>query len=111
MKIVINAEIPPDLEFAPREPRENAKTEPKLKEKFFLEKEYLLFESQRIGSWSWNLTSRKAIWSDETYRIFGLDQVTVKPTQKVFFTLIHPDEQAMISAWYADCASGNAPAN
>lgn len=112
MKIVINPEIPPDLEVAPREPRENAKTERKLKEKLYLEKEHLLSESQRIahiGSWSWDLSSRKAIWSDETYRIFGLDQATVKPTQHVFFSLIHPDEHAMINAWYAECASGNAP--
>jgi diguanylate cyclase (GGDEF)-like protein/PAS domain S-box-containing protein len=75
-------------------------------------KEHLLSESQRIahiGSWHWDFTTNKVLWSDETYRIFGLDQAVIKPTQKAFFGLIHPDDQAMMSTWYAACASGKAP--
>ena len=81
------------------------------KENLIREKEYLLSESQRlahIGSWSWDLTTNMVLWSDETYRIFGLDQATTKPTQKTFFSLIHPDEHAMMNAWYEACASGKA---
>lgn len=76
------------------------------------EKEHLLSESQRIahiGSWSWDLISHLVIWSDETYRIFGLDQAIFKPTQRTFFNLIHPDDHTMISAWYAECPHGDAP--
>jgi hypothetical protein len=34
-----------------------------------------LEEAQRIahiGYWEWDLTSNRVIWSDETYRIYGL---------------------------------------
>ena len=82
------------------------------RESLIREKEHLLSESQRIahiGSWSWDFTTNMVLWSDETYRIFGLDQAIIKPTQKTFFSLIHPDEQTMMSAWYAACASGKAP--
>ncbi|HOY22165.1 MAG TPA: EAL domain-containing protein [Cellvibrio sp.] len=76
------------------------------------EKEHLLSESQRIahiGSWSWDLTTRSVIWSDETYRIYGLDQATFKPTQRAFFNLVHPDDQVMITQWYTDSTHSYAP--
>lgn len=76
------------------------------------EKDHLLSESQRIahiGSWSWDLTTRCVIWSDETYRIYGLDQATFKPTQRAFFNLIHPDDQAMITKWYTESPLSYAP--
>lgn len=76
------------------------------------EKDHLLAESQRIahiGSWSWDLTTQRVIWSDETYRIYGLDQTSFKPTQRAFFSLIHPDDQAMIQAWYSSCTHVDTP--
>jgi len=86
-------------------------TERKLKEKLILEKEYLLSESQRIahiGSWSWDLVNRSVIWSDETYKIYGLTPEHFIPTRKAFFSLIHPDDQAVIVQWRQQCITGEA---
>jgi PAS domain S-box-containing protein len=33
----------------------------------------------RIGSWDWDLATNDIVWSDEMYRIYGLDPDTFKP--------------------------------
>ena len=52
-----------------------------------------------IGSWEVDLTPRSERashpprWSEETFRIFGLDPFTTKVTHESFFNLLHPDER------------------
>ena len=46
------------------------------------EKQHLLNESQKlakIGNWTYNFASRKVIWSEEMYHIFGLDPSATIP--------------------------------
>jgi len=83
----------------------------KLREKSVLEKEYLLSESQRIaqiGSWSWDLTDRAVVWSDETYHIYGLKPGQFIPSRKAFLSLVHPDDQLMVMQWRQQCLTGEA---
>ena len=59
------------------------------------ESEARLIDSQRIahiGSWEVNFQDGEEPikWSDETYRIFGLDPETHKITEELFYSLIHP---------------------
>ncbi len=87
-------------------------TERKLKEKLIQEKENLLSESQRIahiGSWSWDLVNHVVIWSDETYDIYGVNPNHFTPTRNAFFSLIHPDDRAMMIQWWNQCITGEAP--
>jgi len=63
----------------------------------------LLAESQRIahvGSWELDLESRHVTWSDEVYRIFGLDPHAVPPTYETFLSLVHPEDRAAFHAMY-----------
>jgi diguanylate cyclase (GGDEF)-like protein/PAS domain S-box-containing protein len=60
-----------------------------------------LAEAQRIagiGSWDLDLGAETAIWSDELYRIFGVDPASFKPTLSGLLSLIHPDDQAVVTA-------------
>jgi PAS domain S-box-containing protein len=55
--------------------------------------EAYLEEGQRLshtGSWSWNAITGEVFWSRETYRIFGLDPATTKPSREIFFNSLHP---------------------
>lgn len=55
-----------------------------------------LAESQRIagiGSWERNLTNNQVIWSDELFRIFGLDPANVQADFETLLNLIHPDDR------------------
>ena len=51
-----------------------------------------------VGSWEINLATQEAQWSDEFFRICGLEPGSVKPTIPAGFELIHPDDRRMISA-------------
>jgi PAS domain S-box-containing protein len=54
-----------------------------------------LSEAQRLshtGSFGRNVSSGEIHWSEETYRIFGIDR-SVKPTLELLFERIHPDDR------------------
>ncbi len=61
----------------------------------------LLREAQTIahlGHWSWDVPSGQLHWSDEIYRIFGLEPGSVEPTYERFFSYVHPDDVAAVKA-------------
>jgi PAS domain S-box-containing protein len=61
--------------------------------------ESLLAESQQvahIGSWTWEITSGKLLWSDETYRIFGISPQETEMTFERFIALVHPDDRGVV---------------
>ena len=45
-----------------------------------------------LGSWSNNLKTGLTEWSNESFRIFGLEPGSVTPTMEIFFDLIHPED-------------------
>jgi len=72
-------------------------TERKRAEKALRKSEGRLREAQRvanIGSWEWNLSERKVIWSDELYRIFGVIPQSIVITAESFLKYVHPEERA-----------------
>lgn len=63
------------------------------------EQEQLLNEAQRlanIGSWNLNLETSELVWSDQMYRICGLDPHDFKPTVENSIAFIHPDDRSHI---------------
>ena len=54
-----------------------------------------LADAQRIahiGSWEWDVASDRVTWSDELYRIFGVDRGTPLD-YRTYLELIHPDDR------------------
>lgn len=71
-----------------------------------------LDQAQRIahlGSWEANLETGALWWSDETYRIFGLERGSLQPTLEGFLTRVHPDDRPQVEREYTrslqTCAS------
>src|SRR6059058_1965564 len=61
--------------------------------------EAFLTEGQRIshtGSWSWDVSSGKATWSEEHYRIFGFDPERTEASFQLFMETVHPDDRKFI---------------
>ncbi len=59
------------------------------------ESEKGLAEAQRmahIGNWSWDITTNELFWSDEVYRIFGLNPQEFKVTYDLVLTYVHPED-------------------
>ncbi len=61
--------------------------------------EAFLAEGQRIsrtGTWSWTVASGKVTWSEEHYRIFGVDPEKTKPSFQLFLETVHPEDRSFI---------------
>jgi PAS domain S-box-containing protein len=59
--------------------------------------EAYLEEAQRLshtGSWAWNVARRENVhWSQEHYRLFGLDPESNSPSFEVAYQRIHPEDR------------------
>jgi len=76
-------------------------TERKKAEEVLKKRERQLAESQRIahiGSWEHNLKTGGVFWSDELFRLLGLDPGKDPGDFKIFFEMIHPDDQPVLRA-------------
>ena len=74
--------------------------ERKQTEKALLKSEERLAMAQEvanIGSWDLNIETDKLIWSDETYRHFGLKPKEIIPTYNAFENFVHPDDRELIN--------------
>ena len=76
-------------------------TERKRVEQALMESETYLAEAQRLahmGSWAYNhVTGKLTYWSDETFRLFGLDPRRGRlPELEEIRQLIHPDERESV---------------
>lgn len=49
-----------------------------------------------LGSWRLDFLEEKIWWSDETYRIFGVDRNSLVPTLDSFMEMVHPDDREMV---------------
>ncbi|MGZ3453071.1 MAG: GAF domain-containing protein [Polyangiales bacterium] len=46
-----------------------------------------------IGSWEWELATNRVTWSDELYRIYGLEPQSVEITFESFLARVHPEDR------------------
>jgi PAS domain S-box-containing protein len=63
----------------------------------------LLAEAQAIahlGSWDLDLAAGRLTWSDETYRIFGLEPQQFPATYEAFLAAVHPEDRDAVDAAY-----------
>ncbi len=65
------------------------------------EHEQLLAQSQQIahiGSWLLDRNTGQMVWSDETYRIFGLEPHAVAASFEAFLAAVHPEDRSAVEA-------------
>jgi len=84
-----------------RDITDRKKAEETLRESKILlrEREQSLLEAQRIahlGNWQWNIIENKLWWSDEVYRIFGLEPKQFGATYDAFLAYVHPDDRKFV---------------
>jgi PAS domain S-box-containing protein len=72
--------------------------------------ERLLKQSQEIahlGSWELDLIKNELTWSDEVYRIFGMDPKEFDATYEAFLERVHTDDRAAVEAAYSGSLDEN----
>jgi len=50
----------------------------------------------RIGSWEWDIADATVWWSDELYRIYGLEPGSIEPSYEEFLNYVHPDDRGAV---------------
>ncbi|WP_426661041.1 EAL domain-containing protein [Rhodanobacter aciditrophus] len=50
----------------------------------------------RVGSWSWEVAANRVAWSDELYRIYGVDPARHTATFEAYLERVHPDDRARV---------------
>ena len=49
-----------------------------------------------MGSWEWDIRGGAVTWSDEMWRILGLQPGAVRVTYEAFLDLVHPDDRGFV---------------
>ncbi len=49
-----------------------------------------------VGSWEWDVVTGSIDWSDELYRLFGLDPGTERPTLELFMQRVLPEDRPKV---------------
>src|SRR5262249_25619813 len=61
-----------------------------------------------VGHWERDVETDVALWSDETYRIFGLPPQERSVPLAELYELVHPEDRALFMAWTTALRDGQA---
>lgn len=50
-----------------------------------------------IGSWEWNIPENKIEWSDQLYRLYGVERGAFETTYENYLKYIHPEDTEMVN--------------
>ncbi len=53
---------------------------------------HLALDAARAGTWEWDLTADRNIWSDEIWHLYGLDPNRFEPSYATWRQTVHPDD-------------------
>lgn len=87
-------------------------TERKKIEEKLTRSETSLKEAQKIakiGSWELELPRQKLTWSDETYRIFEIDQGQTDELHTIFYDSVHPDDREIVNKAFEESLKTKLP--
>jgi two-component system, cell cycle sensor histidine kinase and response regulator CckA len=74
-------------------------TERKRAEEALMQSKASLAEAQRValmGSWEWDILTGEERWSDEMFRLVGLEPGSARPTLEFFLNSVHPDDREAV---------------
>ncbi len=97
----VRGEVTSVVDGVPRQARGIIQDITKLKasENALRESEARLTEAQEIahlGAWEWNHDTGEFVWSDEVYRIFGVDKETFRVSNDAFYACVHPQDREFV---------------
>src|SRR5205823_6448185 len=75
-------------------------------------REAQLAEAQQlaqVGSWEWDIATDQVTWSDEHYRIWGLDPQDGPLTCEAILKRVHPDDVKRVQTLAEACAGTGEP--
>jgi len=65
-------------------------------------------ELAHLGNWLWDLGADRIVWSDEVFRIFGLEPGTLQPDYEDFLHRVHPEDRERVAQAIGSALKGSA---
>jgi PAS domain S-box-containing protein len=65
----------------------------------------------QIGSFEFDVATRKPMWSDELFRLLGFSPGEVEPTYERWLSCVHPDDRSRAEQFTRDMIAGQRPAD
>lgn len=62
-----------------------------------------------IGNWSYDLETNTTYWTDEMYRIYGLEPQSVKLSFDQFLKLVHPEDRKLVKSFAEQAVKSKMP--
>jgi PAS domain S-box-containing protein len=66
-------------------------------------------EVAKTGSWEWHPASGETHWSDQVYRLFGLEPGEIDPSYELARRFVHPDDLTLWESSVADAVHSGSP--
>jgi len=63
----------------------------------------------RLGNWDWDIVDNELRWSEEIYRIFGLNSEKFGATYDAFLNSVHPDDRELVEKSVDDALNKKTP--
>ncbi len=60
-----------------------------------LERLRLALDASNSGTWEWDLRTNENVWSEELWKVYGLEPYSCKPSYEAWRQTIHPDDRAI----------------
>jgi PAS domain S-box-containing protein len=79
-------------------------------EQALLEQRTLLAEAQSLaglGCWEWDPASGRVSWSDELYRIYGVERGVFQPSFESYLECVHPQDRERVAARVSGALGGS----
>jgi len=57
---------------------------------------HLAQEAAKAGAWEWDLRTNKNVWSEEVWRLYGLEPHCCEPSYETWRETVHPDDRERI---------------
>jgi PAS domain S-box-containing protein len=68
-------------------------------------------EAAKAGTWEWNLRTNENFWSEELFKLYGLNPLTCKPSYDAWRESIHPEDRAEAERAVREAASSGRELN
>jgi hypothetical protein len=66
-------------------------------------------ELAHMGDYDWEIATDTNTWSDQLFRIYGLEPGAFSPTYERFMSMVHPDDQERIQAIHQNAYATGEP--
>jgi len=63
----------------------------------------------KMGYWELDISPNTLAWSDEVFRIFGLETQEFEATYEAFLSYIHPEDRGAVNKAYSDSLANKLP--